>query len=60
MDEQVINKGFQPNPTVEQLLSCEVKFKSSWPMNPSPENLLGYNGTFNVTSWNKYEDDSEC
>jgi hypothetical protein len=29
-------------------------------MNPSPENMLGYNGTFNVTSWNKYEDDSEC
>jgi hypothetical protein len=23
MDEQVTNKGFQPNPTVEQLLSCE-------------------------------------
>ena len=40
MDEQVTNKGFLTNPTVEQLLSCEVKFKSSWPMNPSPENML--------------------
>jgi hypothetical protein len=35
MDEQVTNKGFLPNPTVEQLLSCEVKFKSSWPENES-------------------------
>jgi hypothetical protein len=29
MDEQVTNKGFLTNPTVEQLLSCEEKFKAS-------------------------------
>jgi hypothetical protein len=33
MDEQLLNKGFLTNPTVE-------KFKSSWPMNASPENML--------------------
>jgi hypothetical protein len=33
MDEQLTNKGFLTIPTVE-------KYKSSWPMNASPENML--------------------
>jgi hypothetical protein len=33
MDEQLTNKGFLINPTVE-------KYKSSWPMNASPVNML--------------------